>query len=42
VDPHHIDADPDSGYHPDADPDLNFHTDASLKKKAKTLEKLLK
>jgi hypothetical protein len=25
VDPHHIDADPDSTYHPDADPDSYFH-----------------
>jgi hypothetical protein len=38
VDPHHIDADPDSTYHPDADPDPTFHpdadpdTDTSLKK----------
>jgi hypothetical protein len=28
VDPHHIDADPDSPYHPDADPDSNFLFDA--------------
>ncbi len=38
VDPHYIDADPDSTYHPDADPDPTFHpdadpdTDTSLKK----------
>jgi hypothetical protein len=24
VDPHHVDADPDSTYHPDADPDPDF------------------
>jgi hypothetical protein len=24
VDPHHLDADPDSTYHPDADPDSDF------------------
>jgi hypothetical protein len=23
VDPHHVDADPDSTYHPDADPDAD-------------------
>jgi hypothetical protein len=32
VDPHHLDADPDSTYHPDADPNLDpdptFHPDA--------------
>jgi hypothetical protein len=27
VDPHHIDADPDSTYHPDADPDVNPDSD---------------
>ncbi len=47
MDPHHIDADPDSTYHPDADPDPTFHpdadpdTDTSLKK-AQTLKKVLK
>ncbi len=25
VDPHHVDADPDSTYHPDADPDSDFY-----------------
>ncbi len=25
MDPHHLDADPDSPYHPDADPDSNFY-----------------
>ncbi len=25
VDPHHLDADPDSTYHPDADPDYDFY-----------------
>jgi hypothetical protein len=24
VDPHHVDADPDTTYHPDADPDSDF------------------
>ncbi len=28
VDPHHLDADPDSTNHPDADPDQTFHPDA--------------
>ncbi len=66
VDPHHVDADPDSTYHPDADSDAypdsdflfeadpdedldtTFHPDAdpdpdpSFKKKAQTLEKVLK
>jgi hypothetical protein len=28
VDPHHVDADPDSTYHPDANPDPTFHPDA--------------
>jgi hypothetical protein len=28
VDPHHVDADPDSTYHPDADPDSDFLFDA--------------
>jgi hypothetical protein len=37
-DPHHFDADPDSTYHLDADPD----PDPSFKKKAQTLEKVLK
>jgi hypothetical protein len=28
MDPHHVDADPDSTYHPDADPDSDFLFDA--------------
>jgi hypothetical protein len=28
VDPHHVDADPDSTYHPDANLDPTFHPDA--------------
>jgi hypothetical protein len=42
------DADPDSIYHPDADSDPTFHPDAdpdpdpNFKKKAQTLEKVLK
>jgi hypothetical protein len=28
VDPHHVDADPDSAYHPDADLDSDFIFDA--------------
>jgi hypothetical protein len=28
VDPHHLDADPDSTYHPDTDPDSDFLFDA--------------
>ncbi len=28
VDPHHVDADPDSTYHSDADPDSDFLFDA--------------
>ncbi len=28
MDPHHLDADPDSAYHPDADSDLAYHPDA--------------
>jgi hypothetical protein len=27
VDPHHLDADPDSTYHPDADPDADPESD---------------
>ncbi len=50
MDPHHVDADPDSTYHPDADPDLTFHPDAdpdpnpdpSFQIKAQTIEKVLK
>jgi hypothetical protein len=30
VDPHHVDADPDSTYHPDANPDSDFLFDADL------------
>jgi hypothetical protein len=30
VDPHHLDADPDSTYHPDADPDTNPDSDFYL------------
>jgi hypothetical protein len=46
VDPHHVDADPDSTYHPDADPDSEFlfdpHSDPdpSFKKKLKPFKKL--
>ncbi len=40
VDPHHVDADPDSTYHPDADPDAD--PDPSFRIKAQTLEKVLK
>ncbi len=28
MDPHHVDADPDSTYHPDADPDSTYHPEA--------------
>ncbi len=28
MEPHHVDADPDSTYHPDADPDSDFLFDA--------------
>jgi hypothetical protein len=28
VDPHHLDAEPDSTYYPDADPDSTYHPDA--------------
>ncbi len=51
MDPHHIDADPDSTYYPDADadadPDTSFHPDADSDpalslKKAQTIEKVLK
>jgi hypothetical protein len=54
MDPHDIDADPDSTYHPDAypAPDPTFHPDAiwypdpdpdpSFQIKAQTLEKVLK
>ncbi len=50
MDPHHVDADPDSTYHPDADPDLTFHPDAdpdpnpdpSFQIKAQTTKKVLK
>jgi hypothetical protein len=44
VDPHHIDADPDSAYHPDADPHpvADPDPDPSFKIKAQTLEKVLK
>jgi hypothetical protein len=30
VDPHHVDADPDSTYHPDADPDADLDSDFLL------------
>ncbi len=30
VDPHHLDAEPDSTYHPDANPDSTFHPDVDL------------
>jgi hypothetical protein len=30
VDPHHLDADPDSTYHPDADPDADPDSDFYL------------
>ncbi len=46
VDPHHLDAEPDSTYHPDADPDPTHHPDADLDPsfqiKAQTLEKVFK
>ncbi len=52
VDPHHVDADPNSDFlfvaDPDADLNPNFHPDAdpesnpSFKKMAQTLEKVLK
>jgi hypothetical protein len=48
VDPHHVDADPESTYHPDAYPDSDFlfdphpDPDPSFKKKAQTLLKVLK
>jgi hypothetical protein len=50
VDPHHLDAHPDSTFYPDADadPDQTFHPDAdpdpdpSFQIKAQTLEKVLK
>jgi hypothetical protein len=35
VDPHHVDADPDSTYYPDADPD----PDPNFQIKAQSLEK---
>ncbi len=38
VDPHHVDADPDSTFHPDADPDQ----DPIFQKKAQIIEKVLK
>ncbi len=38
MDPHHVDADPDSTYHRDEDPDL----DPSFQIKAQSLEKVLK
>ncbi len=28
MDPHHVEADPDSTYHRDADPDATYHRDA--------------
>ncbi len=28
VNPHHVEADPDSNYYPDADPDSDFYADA--------------
>ncbi len=46
VDPHHLDADPDSDFLFDADPDPTFHHDAGSRipilasKKAETLEVL--
>ncbi len=30
MDPHHVDADPDSTYHPDADPDVDPESDFYL------------
>jgi hypothetical protein len=48
VDPHHVDADPDSTYHPVADLDSTFHPDAdpdldpSFQIKAQSIEKVLK
>jgi hypothetical protein len=37
VDPHHVDADPDSTFHPDGDPDPD--PDPSFQIKAQTIEK---
>jgi hypothetical protein len=48
MDPHHVDADPDSTYHRDADPDSTYYPDAhpdpdpSFQIKAQPVEKVLK